>query len=470
MTNLMSLLSASSFWSRLSLANRFALVSGMVFVIATLIIGLFIVDRIEESVVRNSANATAHYMDSVLSPISDQLAETGTLSPGARRALDEIFDNTSMGDRVASYKIWSADGTVIAASDKSLEGQKFEMTENLTQAWAGEVMADFEELGDAEDIGEARLGLPLLEIYSPIHEAWSGKTAAVAEFYEINEQLRQDLDEARLGTWTTVSAVSLGLGLILYTIVLGGSHTIDTQRVALDAKLDEVRKLSERNRELRLRVQSAAGRAAASQEETMRRIGADLHDGPAQDLAFAALRLDSLQNKIANSNDQEELRAVKGAIDNALNEVRSLSRGLSLPQISRLALDEIVTRVVETHRLRSGQSAELIVECDPAFPLTEAIRICVFRFVQEAMNNASRHAAGHKVIVQLTCSDTNLRLTVQDDGPGFDKDPDIAGHDTRKGLGLIGLRDRVESLGGVFSAENAPEGGAVLTMTLETGS
>ena len=134
MTNLMSLFSAPSFWSRLSLANRFALVSGMVFVIATLIIGLFIVDRIEESVVRNSANATAHYMDSVLSPISDQLAETGTLSPGARRALDEIFDNTSMGDRVASYKIWSVDGTVIAASDKSLEGQKFEMTENLSQA------------------------------------------------------------------------------------------------------------------------------------------------------------------------------------------------------------------------------------------------------------------------------------------------------------------------------------------------
>lgn len=66
----------------------------------------FVTARIQESVVRNSANATAMYMDSILSPISQQFARSDTLSPGAQRALEEIFADTPLGQRVVSYKFW----------------------------------------------------------------------------------------------------------------------------------------------------------------------------------------------------------------------------------------------------------------------------------------------------------------------------------------------------------------------------
>ena len=176
------------FWSsiawgmNLSLATKYAVVSSFVLTAAAVAIGSWLAAQLEESVVRNTANATALYMESFISPIAQQLASGNELFPGAHRALEEIISNTPLGERVASYKIWKPGGLIVEASNDELIGQTFEPTANLRAAWTGEVRADFEELRDPEDIGESALELPLLEIYSPIREVWSGEVIAVAEF------------------------------------------------------------------------------------------------------------------------------------------------------------------------------------------------------------------------------------------------------------------------------------------------
>ncbi len=438
----------AEWWQGRSLATRFAWASGMVLVLATVAIGSFVVGRIEQAVVNNAANATAIYMESFLSPISAQLEAGETLSPGAKRAMEEIFTNTALGDRVVSFKIWSPTGRIVEASDPAIVGMDFPVTEELSLALTGEVVADLSSFGDAEDVAEAALGLELVEIYAPIHAVWSGEIVGVAEFYEANPTLAQELKEARRAAWGTVAAIVLALGSVLYVIVLGGSRTIEAQRAALDARLAELAELSARNTELRLRVQGAAARAAEQTDRSMRRIGADLHDGPAQYLAYAALRLDNLRDKLGEPEKAEvELETVRSAVTGAMSEVRALSRGLSLPEIAGLSVGAIVRLAVEAHEARTGHAVEVeeTGETEPALSMAE--RICVFRFVQEGLNNASRHAGGEGMTVAVETGPARIRLMVGDRGPGLGE----TRAEGSSGLGLAGLRDRVESLGGSFS-------------------
>ncbi|WP_413872635.1 sensor histidine kinase [Albidovulum sp.] len=455
------------YWNRLSLVAQFATAGGVVMVLSMLLIGRVVTQRIEDGVMRNTAYATSQYMDSIISPLAQDLAEVDTLSPVARRALDEIFAGTALGQRVVSFKLWKPDGTVAHAMDASIIGKAFPVSDNLRAALDGQVHASFEDLGDEEDRSENALGLPLLEVYSPVREAWSGRVIGVAEFYEVATQLERDLAEARRNAWLTVAGTFVAIGGILWLIVLRGSHTIDRQQRALTAQLAELGALSAHNAALRRRVQQAAARASAMNDQALRRIGADLHDGPAQLLGFAALRLDALRAQVA---DATELDAVERAVKDAIREVRSISRGLSLPDIDARTPCEIVRAVAETHAARTGTQVD--VACDVAADagLTPAVKICLYRFVQEGLNNAWRYAGGAGQEVALSLQGGTLRLAVRDRGPGRTDAPSVAaeGGSEFSGIGLSGLQDRVESLGGAFEIRNRADGpGAEIVMELD---
>jgi signal transduction histidine kinase len=455
------------YWNRLSLAAQFAIAGGVVMVLSMLLIGRVVTERIAGAVVRNTAYATSQYMDSIISPLAQDLAEVDTLSPVARRALDEVFAGTALAQRVVSFKLWKPDGTVAHATDASIIGRTFAVSDNLQAALDGQVHASFEDLGDEEDRGETALGLPLLEVYSPVREAWSGRIIGVAEFYEVATQLERDLAEARRNAWLTVAGTFVAIGGVLWFIVLRGSRTIDRQQTALTAQLAELGALSAHNAALRRRVQQAAARASAMNDQALRRIGADLHDGPAQLLGFAALRLDALRAQVA---DEAELDAVERAVKDAIREVRSISRGLSLPDIDARTPCEIVRAVAETHAARTGTQVDVDCGVGEDAGLTPAVKICLYRFVQEGLNNAWRYAGGAGQQVALSLQGGTLRLAVSDRGPGVAAAPSaVTDADGEfSGIGLSGLRDRVESLGGTFEMrDRADAPGAEMVMELD---
>lgn len=445
-------------WEGLSLARQFALAGGVVMLAAVLLVGWFVSGRIEEVVVRNTANATALYMESFVAPLTQDLARHENLSGASRQSIGALLAGTALGRRVVSFKIWREGGLLVDASNTDLVGQIFPPTDNLKLAWTGEVRADFENTDDPEDADENALAVPLLEIYSPIRDLETGRVIAVAEFYEVATQLKSDLVRARLASWGTVAVVMLVIAASLFAIVLRGSRTIDSQLAALS-------EMSSRNVALRLRVQGAAARFAAMNDQTLRRIGADLHDGPAQLMGFAALRLDALR-KAAGAEAGPAVDEVAHAVKDAIVEVRTISRGLSLPDIDRRSLADLMQGLADAHKARTGADVRLETGIAPGVDLPEAVKVCLYRFVQEGLNNGWRHAEGKGQEVRLQVTGKALTLIVADRGPGFVTPPPGSGADGTS-LGLAGLANRVESLGGQFVARNRDSGGVELEMTLD---
>ena len=227
----------------------------------------------------------------------------------------------------------------------------------------------------------------------------------------------------------------------------------------------ELSDLLGQNRALRLRVQRASQRATALNERYLRRIGADLHDGPAQMVALAALRLDSgalVRPTGLPTIREREVSAIKSNLDEAMREIRNICNGLVLPQIEAADLAGLLTRAVRAHEERTDTKVGLSISDKPP-GLSAPAKLCIYRFVQEALNNGFRHGGGLSQGVRQDYTAGRLTIEVSDRGPGFDRAatrPDA--------LGLAGLTERIESLGGTLGIETSEEGTTVrMSLNLE---
>ena len=277
-------------WNRQSLAMQFLLAGGVVSLMAMAVIGFLVKSQIEGGVTRNSAAATALYVDSIIAPLLPDMQTSQTLDDSVAHALDETLAQGALGDRLVSFRLWRRDGTILYANDPKLRGKRFEPNRNLKAALDGQLMAEFDRVDDPESEKERESGEPLLEIYNPVRQPWSGDVVAVSEFYEVAPDLERDLTQAGIKSWLAVAGGTLFFFLALSAIVLRGSRTIDAQSRALSERVAELSDLLEQNRALQLKVTRAAQGTAAVNERYLRRVGADLHDGPAQLIALAALR------------------------------------------------------------------------------------------------------------------------------------------------------------------------------------
>lgn len=422
--------------------------------IAAIVVAVWVSGRIEAVVVRNTANSTALFMESFIAPLMQDLTKANELSQESRLEIGRLIKETALGERVVSFKLWREDGLLVDASNTELVGQRFEVTENLRLAWTGNVMADFEDTQDPEDVAENALGVPLMEVYSPIREIGTGRVIAVAEFYEIATQLKSDLIQARLASWLAVAVLMAAIGGSLFFIVLRGSLTIDRQLAALQ-------EMSTKNLSLRRRVQGAAVRFSAMNDSALQQIGTDLHDGPAQMMGYAALRIDALRGHISGAQGQAELDAVEQAIRSAMTEIRNMSRGLSLPDIDRKSMSALLDALAASLSERFDVPIAVFVEMDRE-DLPRAIKLCLYRMAREGLNNGWRHADGKGLALRLNVQEGQLVFSVLDEGEAPATDIDAT-----EGLGLAGLRDRVESLGGQLSLLRRRLGGHELRMTLD---
>ncbi|QND57696.1 sensor histidine kinase [Mesorhizobium huakuii] len=449
-------------WSELSLALQFLVAGGFGLLAVMLVVGSWVTTQIRYGVTRNSAATTALYVDSVIAPLLPDLRKSEELSDSVRQALDETLGQGALGKRLISFRLWRRDGTVLYAKDAALIGRRFDMTDNLRSAFQGNVTAQFDTF-DEDEGKEQAIGVPLLEIYNPVRAPWSGEVVAVTEFYEIASDFKATLASALLSSWLVVAGTTLAAFLLLSSIVLRASRTIDDQRGALRRQVSELQGLVTQNSALRQRVQRASRRATALNERYLRRIGADLHDGPAQLVALAALRMDSpvfSGDGHWGESRSTEVAMIRKTLEDAMREIRGICTGLVLPQIETAATMDILRLAVNEHERRTGTSVALTLPRHLPEPGASE-KISIYRFVQEGLNNAYRHGRAKDQAVRAGMKSGRLFVEVSDGGPGFDPA-------RVEGLGLAGLRERVESIGGQFQTLTGAHGTRlVISLSIE---
>jgi signal transduction histidine kinase len=447
-------------WRSLSLSKQFAIVATTVILLIMSAIGSWVTTRIQDGVAQHAAAAAALYVDAQISPIAQELGTRGTLSDESVRRLDAIIAIPEFRENIAAFKIWLKGGVVAYSNFKELIGQQFTPSDELKRAWLGQVAAQADGLGHDDEHREREMGYPLIEIYAPIRENGTSRIIAVSEFYMRADAIRASARAARAQSWAIVGGAGLLLALALYAIVRRGSNTIVEQQRSLEQR-------ARQNEELSRRIERAYWRADRLNEHFLRRVGSDLHDGPAQLLGLALMRLDDLpidQGAVAANPDDRVLDVVRGALEDAIREIRNMSRGLMLPELDDISINEMVEQIVKLHIERTGSTVSLDLP-DETVDVAKEYKVCAYRFLQEALNNAHRHAPGSEQTVSVKRLGAKLQLEVGDNGPGMKVQEGglAAAH-----LGLVGIRDRVETLNGRFEVHSRPGNGTILRVVLDT--
>lgn len=190
-------------------------------------------------------------------------------------------------------------------------------------------------------------------------------------------------------------------------------------------------------------------RLLANQREGERtRIARDLHDGPVQELVGITFSLKGMIDDAQGSPLQPDLLSIQSTVQKLIDTLRAYAGELRPPTLMKFGLSKaILSHLDDFHE----KHPEIDVEFD-ATPeeqlLPEDIRLALFRIYQEAMNNILRHAEANRVIVRLHIEDTEALLEIQDNGVGFTPPDEWMELARNKHLGLVGMRERVESIGG----------------------
>ncbi len=239
--------------------------------------------------------------------------------------------------------------------------------------------------------------------------------------------------------WWTPQRLALALGIV---VALAGGALVWAvalrQRVAAQTAI-----ISEK-----VKIEAAA--------EERERIAREFHDTLEQELVGLALRLDAAGTKIAEPKPRELLEGARRLVQNIQAEARSLVHNLRARALDDAPLPEAIDRAVAS--LRHERTIEVRTEGE-ARRLSGVIEHELLRIAQEATTNAVKHGQAAHIDIALAFTPNEVRLRVTDDGRGFDPERDATkpGH-----FGLLGIRERVQKLGGHFALRSQPGAGTTV--------
>jgi signal transduction histidine kinase len=207
------------------------------------------------------------------------------------------------------------------------------------------------------------------------------------------------------------------------------------------------------NADNRAELAASRTRIVTAADEARRRIERDLHDGAQQHLLALALRLHAA-SAVPQEIDEvrTEITGIATALTSVVDELQEISRGIHPAVLSSAGLRPALRALGR----RSTIPADMDVRISGRLP--EAVEVGAYYVVSEMLTNAAKHSSASVVEVTADSSDGTLRVCVRDDG--------IGGADPRRGSGLVGLKDRIEALGGTFAIHSPIGGGTTVTCEL----
>lgn len=227
----------------------------------------------------------------------------------------------------------------------------------------------------------------------------------------------------------------------------------------------EVRDGQERLRLLTRKIVSA-------QEEERRRVSRELHDEAGQLLTALKLSLEMLREDLdLVQADSTALEPVYNQLDSAIGlsertmaHIRVLVHNLRPTALDDLGLNSALEGLCHDFSQRRAVNIDYQQDADDSLVLPDPVQIVAYRFLQEALTNVSRHAQATNVRVLFQESSSNVCLMVEDNGVGFEIDP------ATEGIGILGMRERLESVGGQLEIYSRPHNGTRLVAWIPTDS
>lgn len=208
-------------------------------------------------------------------------------------------------------------------------------------------------------------------------------------------------------------------------------------------------------------------RVIEAQELERHRVARELHDGVNQIIASAKLRLRKVQDNAAglSPSTREILARCYDQLTAALEENRRISYNLRPGDLDELGFIEACHHFSEEFQTRTGIPVQCTIPRQPRRFVPE-LEQNLFRIVQEALNNIEKHAGAKNIQLEFAWGNRNVKLTIRDDGQGFQPSEVRSTASKRRGSGLTNMRERAISLGGSYDIKSTPGQGTTITVSV----
>lgn len=431
-------------WEGLALSQKFVAAGAAFTVAAMLLCGLITTTVMTDHIVQRRGEAIAISTGYIIAPVVPDLAR-GSLSEAAREQLDVLMADAVFAAQFPHLDLWLPDGTIIYSNSPGISGRQMALPAPVGKALAGQVVVEFSDINSPDHL-QRGFADDFVEVYFPLTDRETGEVAAVAELREVTRPLEDALWTLTVASWLTVAIVSIVVMLGLFGIVAEGSRTIERQQRTLSKRLKLTHARSARLRQLKEDAVRASRSVTELTDLHLRTVGTDLHDGPAQSISFAMLKLEQVRHASKVVERSAMVAEIEDTLSTALGEIRAIAVDFVLPDIADLNLPEVIEHAVNQHTRRTGIIVSVDSRVEPVHVAPE-VAVCVFRFIREGLNNAFHHGLPEGQAAVASLQRGVLKLSISNYYIAGERSM----HANQGGLGLYGLRARVQSVGGSFT-------------------
>ena len=299
-------------------------------------------------------------------------------------------------------------------------------------------------------------GLSHSALRSDVLSQYAEVLAITREVRAVNDNELKETDRRIAETFAQFRRRLVVFGMIGFSFGL----ILATTTIVYAGRLEKrVKNKYEESLQAQRELKQLSKRLVDAEERERRAISRELHDEVGQSLSALLIDVENLAEMPSEGGAfRQGLQKIRTLAENCVNEVRNMALLLRPSMLDDLGLVAALDWQAREVSKRTGMLVDTMDE-NVSENLPEDYKTCVYRIVQEALNNCSKHAYAKNVRVVLRQEPNHLRVTIEDDGKGFDAS-------RVRGLGLVGMNERVSQLGGVLKVESDPARGTRLRVDL----
>jgi len=251
--------------------------------------------------------------------------------------------------------------------------------------------------------------------------------------------------------------------ILLNELMRKAQRTAEMHADLLFEKRSDLEREVKERREAQQAYADLLRRLVGIQEEERRRISRELHDQCGQELTALNLGLKSLYDGLQRQDDaQSRIRNLQGLVNSIAQEIHHLALELRPAALDELGLCSAVSNYAALWARRTGIAVDFEHQGFDDLRLPNRFETAIYRTLQEALNNAAKHTSSRRVSIILSRRESEVLAICEDQGPGFDVKGRAESAGFTQHLGLLGMRERIESVGGQLEIESSPDAGTTI--------